>query len=234
MGASLAGWGEFAAAFLIFLLSHALPARPPVRRRLVAALGERGYLIGYSAMSLVILAWLVVAAGRAPFVLLWPYAAWQAWLANLAMPLACLLAACALGAPNPLSFGGTARGYDPARPGIVGVSRHPLLLAIAIWAGVHAVANGNFAHVLLFGSFAAFAVLSMRVLDRRRRRQLGEAEWARLAARSSGWPLAALLDGRWRPTSPPGATRIALGLLAWLLLLALHPAAIGVSPLPPG
>jgi uncharacterized membrane protein len=229
----MGGWGGFAAAFGVFLLSHAVPARPAVRRRLTGLLGERGYLLGYSTVSLAVLAWLIVEAGRAPFVLLWSYAAWQAWVVNLAMPIACLLVAAAVAAPNPLSFGGARRGFEPARPGIAGVARHPLLLALAIWAGAHAVANGTLAHVILFGSFAGFALLGMRIIDRRRRRQLGAAEWKRLAARTSSWPLAALADGRWRPASRPEPGRIAAGLLLWLVLLHLHAPVIGVSPLPP-
>jgi uncharacterized membrane protein len=227
-------WAEFAAAYVVFLLSHALPARPAVRRRLAAALGERGYLIAYVVVSLVVLTWLISAADRAPYVGLWFPAAWQVWLANLVMPLACLMIAFAVGAPNPLSFGGRAAGFDPRRPGAAGVARHPLLLALALWACVHTIANGDLAHLMLFGGFAVFALMGMRALDRRRRRLIGEAEWARLAACTSDWPLVALADGRWRPRpAPPDAVRLALGLLLWLALLALHPIVIGVSPLPP-
>lgn len=229
----MGGWGEFALSFAVFLLSHAVPARPAVRRRLTDLLGERGYLVGYSLVSIAVLAWLVVAAGRAPFVLLWSYAAWPAWVVNLAMPLACILLASAIAAPNPLSFGGSARGFDPAHPGIAGVSRHPLLLALALWAGAHAAANGALAHVLLFGSFAGFALLGMRIIDRRKRRQLGAQEWGRLAANTSLWPFGALLDGRWRPSAPPRLGPLATGLVLWLTLLGLHAPVIGVSPLPP-
>lgn len=229
----MAGWGTFATAFAVFLLTHAIPARPAVRRRLTGALGERGYLLAYSAVSLVVLAWLIAEAGRAPVVLLWNYAAWQAWVVNVVMPLACILIAAAVGAPNPLSFGGTTAGFDPAHPGIAGVARHPLLLALALWAAAHVAANGNLAHVLLFGSLGGFALLGMRIIDRRGRRQLGGAEWERLAARTSCWPLAALLDGRWRPASVPSAARLAAGLLLWLGLLHLHAPVIGGSPLPP-
>jgi uncharacterized membrane protein len=229
----MGGWAEFLAAFAIFLLSHALPARPAARRRLAAMLGERGYLLAYSLVSIGVLAWLVAAAGRAPYVELWPYAPWQAWVPNLLMPVACLLVAFGVAAPNPLSFGGRAAGFDPARPGIAGVARHPLLLAISLWAGAHVVPNGNLAHLLLFGAFAGFAILGMRIIDRRKRRLMGDANWTALAAHSSAWPLSAWFTGRWRPASPPSPIRLGAGLLLWLLLLAAHPAAIGVSPLPP-
>ncbi|GAA0568113.1 NnrU family protein [Craurococcus roseus] len=230
----MGGWGELFVAFAAFLLSHALPARPALRRPLAAALGERGYLLTYSLVSLAALAWLIAAAGRAPYVALWGPAPWQAWVPNLAMPAACLLVAFGLGAPNPLSFGGRADGFDPERPGVAGVSRHPLLLALALWAGAHAVANGDLAHVALFGAFAGFALLGMRIIDRRKRRLIGAGEWNRLAARTSGWPLAALVDGRWRPSALPEPWRLGLGLLLWLALLALHAPVVGVSPLPPG
>jgi uncharacterized membrane protein len=73
----------------------------------------------------------------------------------------------------------------------------------------------------------------MRIIDRRKRRQLGAQEWGRLAANTSLWPFAALLDGRWRPSAPPSLGRLATGLVLWLTLLGLHAPVIGVSPLPP-
>jgi uncharacterized membrane protein len=114
------GWTEFAASYAVLLLSHALPARPAVRSKLVSALGLRGYLLAYGVASLAALTWLIVASGRAPYVPLWSSAAWQPWLANLVMPLVCLLIAFAIGAPNPLSFGGRTAGFDPRRPGVAG------------------------------------------------------------------------------------------------------------------
>ena len=96
----------------------------------------------------------------------------------------------------------------------------------------HTVPNGNLAHAVLFGSFAGFALLGMAAIDRRKRRQMGEREWAALAAGTSFWPGAALLSGRWRPSGGPSPARLAAGLLLWLLLLLLHRPVIGVSPLP--
>lgn len=222
------GWGGYALAFALFLLAHALPARPAWRARLVAGMGERRYLALYTLVSLALLYWLITAAGRAPYMPLWPMAPWQVWVPNLVMPLVFLLVALGLGIANPFSFGGDARlAFDPERPGVLRLTRHPLLLAIGLWAVAHMVPNGDLAHVLLFGGMALLAVLGMAMLDRRRRRQWGEARFA-LLARNTSSP--ATLP--WRlPTGLP-LGRAMLAALAYLLMLALHPHLFGVSPLP--
>ncbi len=229
-----AGWTGYALAFVAFVLAHAVPARPPIRSRLTARLGERAYLWLYSAVSLALLYWLVIAAGRAPYVPLWATAAWQAWLANLVMPLVVLLAALSIGRPNPFSFGGGSGTYDPDRPGITGLGRHPLLLAIVLWAVVHMLANGDLAHVLLFGIFAISGVLGMAMLDRRRRRSWGPAVFAERSRNTALWPGSAWLDGRARPNLKVlPVRRLVIAVVVYWLLLWLHPALLGVSPLPP-
>lgn len=40
--------------------------------------------------------------------------------------------------------------------------RHPMVLAVKVWALAHLLANGNVAHVVLFGSFLVWAVLNFR------------------------------------------------------------------------
>jgi uncharacterized membrane protein len=231
------GWIEMAVAAVLFVLSHSLPARPGLRRRIVGVLGEAGYLALYSVASLLALGWLVVAAGRAPFVEVWAFAPWQLWGPNLAMPLVCLLVAFGVAAPNPLSFAsGAHQGFDPDRPGIAGITRHPLLWALVLWSASHLLPNGDLAHVLLFGGFAVFALVGMAAMDRRFRRTLGKAEWERLARRTSLVPLAALAGGRWRPA---GVTvngeflvRLLLGAALYLAFLSAHEPVTGVSPLP--
>lgn len=214
----MAGWGEYAAAWAVFLLTHALPARPALKARLVGVLGRAGYGAVYSAVSLAALAWLIGAAGQAPFIELWAWAPWQAHLTQGAMALACLVAALGIGAPNPFSFGGARNErFDPARPGIVGLTRHPVLAALTLWALGHVVPNGDLAHVLMFGGFAVFALLGMGLIDRRRQRAMG-ADWHRLqparSLRGAGSPL------RW----------LAAAVLWWALAL-LHPAVIGPAVL---
>jgi uncharacterized membrane protein len=230
----LNGWTEFIVAFVVFLISHALPARPGFRAAMVAKLGERFYLLAYVIASLAVLTWLIAAAGRAQPVELWPFENWQKWAPNLAMPLVCVIAAFGVGAANPLSFGGNPNlAFDPQHPGIVGVVRHPLLWAIALWAAAHVVPNGDLAHVVLFGFFTLIALAGMVVIDRRKQRQLGSEDWQALAANTSFWPLASLLTGRWKPPAISiSPIRLAAGVAAYLALLFCHAPIIGVSPLP--
>lgn len=224
----MAGWLEFGLAMTAFIGSHALTARPGLKAPLVARLGRSGFALAYSALSLALLAWVIVAAGRAPFVPLWDPAPWQAWLALALMLAACQLAAHAVVAVNPFSFGSRAAPFDPEHPGIAGVSRHPLLLALALWAIAHLIANGDLAHLLLFGPMALFALAGMPAIDRRKRRQM--SDWPALTRNTSLIPLTALAGGGWRPAAPPTLPTLA-GLAIWIALFLLHPWVIGVDPL---
>jgi len=198
--------------------------RAPVRPWLVRHLGLRAYLTGYSLVSLALLVWLFVAAARAPFVaVLVPLT----WVPLVVMPAVCALVVAGLGVANPLSFGGLGRGpYDPRRPGVLAVTRHPLLLAVMAWALAHLLANGDLAHVVLFGLFAGFAGLGMAGIDARKRRAMGEDEWRRLAGNTSRLSLRALRHVR------PGFRQVVATAALYGVLLALHGPVIGVSPLP--
>jgi uncharacterized membrane protein len=231
------GWLDMAIAAILFVVWHSVPARPGLRRRLVGTLGEAGYLALYTLASLLALGWLIVAAGRAPYVEVWAFAPWQLWVPNLAMPLVCLLVAFGVAIPNPLSFGGRApQEFDPDKPGIAGITRHPLLWALVLWSATHLPPNGDLAHVLLFGGFAVFALLGMVAMDRRFKRTLGTAEWERLARRTSLVPFAALADGRWRPAGlhigAEPLVRLFAGAALYLALLSAHELVVGVSPFP--
>lgn len=230
----MGGWAEYAAAMVAFVVAHVVPTRPPTRRWLTGFAGERGYLALYSLVSLGLFYWLILAAGRAPFVPLWPFSPWQLWVPNLVMPPVVLLVVCGIGVTNPFSFGGRSgpealAAFDPERPGITAVTRHPLLLAILLWATAHLVPNGDLAHSLLFGFFALMAGLGMPMLDRRRRRQWGAAQFRTLGRNTALVGLPRGLQG-WVDACPP--RRIAIAVLVYAALVALHPRLFGVSPLP--
>lgn len=218
-------WLEYILAFAAFFLTHSLPVRPPMRPWLQAWLGRTGFGLAYSALSLASLTWIIIAAARAPYVPLWDWAPGQNHVVLAAMAPVCMVAALAVARPNPFSFGGARNDlFDPSRPGIVRVTRHPLLLAMALWAGAHIVPNGDLAHVILFGTFFAFALFGGRLVDRRKRREMGSA-WDALEAKRRTGPLIA-------PQSWSGvATRLVLAAGLYLALLWLHPWLFGVSPL---
>lgn len=219
------GWLDLLSAFAVFFLSHSLLVRPPIRPKLEAVLGRRGFAVSYSLISLGVLTWLIAAAGRAPFVLLWPWAAWQSLVVLVVMLPVCMLLAVSIGQPNPFSFGGARNhAFRPERPGIVRLTRHPLLLALALWAFAHILPNGDLAHVALFGTFAVFALLGGRLVDRRKQREMGD-EWWQLRDAVNRSPAFA----GWRLTDL--GLRLAVGFGLYLVLIWLHPYLFGVSPL---
>ncbi len=225
----LSGWTGFALAWAAFLAAHVVPMLPPVRARLVAALGRRGYFAAFGGLSVLLLWLLIRAANAAPLVVLAPQLPWQRWLVNLAMPPAILLAAYGVAMPNPFGLGRKGAGFDPERPGILGVTRHPLMWALAIWAGAHLLANPDLAHAILFGAMLAYAA---RGIARAEARARADGTLAALGARTGLWPLAALIAGRWHPRGRPSPRPFLWALLAWAAILALHPPVIGASPLP--
>ena len=76
----------------------------------------------------------------------------------------------------------------------------------------------------------------MVAIDRRLKRSLGDAEWERLARRTSLVPFAALASGRWRPSDVDANAEFLVRLLGgaalYVTLLSLHEPIIGVSPFP--
>lgn len=220
------GWFEYALAIIVFFASHSIPLRPKVKPRIVALTGKRGFSIGYSCVSLAALVWLIIAAGRAPYVQLWPWAPWQNWVSLAAIFVACILISLAIGRANPFSFGGGKKTFDVSRPGLVQWMRHPLLVALAIWAFSHVLPNGNLAHVFLFGLFGSFAILGQRAVDRRKKREMG-VEWQKLRAQVQNNQA---LFGGFR--ADEATVRICAGLSVFLILLGLHQVVLGVNPLP--
>ena len=214
------------AALAVFLASHSLTNLKPFRERAIGLVGKGGFYGGYSVLSLLLLAWMILAYMDAPTVVVWEQQPWMRWVPPVAMLLACLLGAAGLSSPNPFSIGPGGRGFDPARPGIVRLTRHPVIWALALWAGAHAVPNGDVAALMLFVPLLGLALAGPRILDTKRRGQLGEAEWRRLAeAAARPWRIGQLVG-------EVGAKRLLAGLAVYGALLMVHQPLIGVAPLP--
>jgi uncharacterized membrane protein len=200
----------FLTVLAIFLVSHVLPAVPPWRRALVARVGEPAFIAAYSLMSAGLFAWLIVTARQAPYLPLWPPAPLAYAFAVIMLPLALMLLLAGILAPNPLSISFVPG--DPAKlPGIIAITRHPILWGLGLWGLAHVPANGDMVALIMFGGLGGFALLGMAMVERRKRRALGAARWQQLASGTSIVPLAALLAGRARFSADP---RTMAGLLA--------------------
>ena len=223
---------SLALAGLFFMAIHLGVSGTTLRDQAVARLGARGYMLAFSAASLVGIIWLVSAYKAAPYVPTWGQLEWWKPVAIVLMLPAFLLMVMGLITPNPTAVGQEAAVSRPPS-GIVRVTRHPFLVGIALWAAIHVVGNGDVASLLLFGALGITAAAGTVSIDGKRRRTLGEAAWNGFASRSSIVPFAAILAGRnsfaagefgwWRP---------AAGIAAYALMLGGHAHIIGISPFP--
>lgn len=222
----------FLSALILFLVSHSVPAFPPLRARLVKLLGETLYLLLYAAISFAVLGWLILAARYAPYIPLWSPALDFYWFPIVLMPLAIFLLVGGALAPNPLSIALRRKGFQPDQPGIVGITRHPILWGLAIWSLSHVPPNGDLVSVIMFGGFAAFALLSMPLIDRRRKRALGR-DWQSLAERTSVAPFAAMIAGRSQREWPTYTLPLTLVLTTalYVAMIGLHATVLGPDPL---
>lgn len=218
---------EFIAAIIVFLITHALPAARGLRALLIERIGHRIYLLTYSIISLFALGWLISTALRAPYVELWPPSQVATVLTLCAMLPGCILFTAALNRPNPLSISFVKVKDITTSPGILALTRHPILWAFVIWSTSHILANGDLVSVVMFGGLAIFAVLGMWSLPKRAKRSLTKSEFKRAAALSSGGCLSRLR----RAASLRFAIELICGILLYVLLLVLHEPVIGVAPL---
>jgi uncharacterized membrane protein len=218
---------EFALALSVFLAAHALPRITGLRDRLIGRFGRAPYLAGYSALSFAVLVWLITAAWRAPYVPLWQPSAATAMVPLIAMLPVCLLFSGAALRPNPLSVSFVGGDTDPEHPGVLALTRHPMLWGFFLWSASHAVANGDLVGTIMFGGFAVFSLTGMRVLEKRARRRMSPESWARAIAIASG-PLTARLS---RAASARTALEVLAGAAIYALLLWAHPYLFGVDPL---
>jgi uncharacterized membrane protein len=224
---------EFLLAITLFLIAHVVPPAPPVRTRLIAWLGRTAYLVGYSLVSLALIAWIIIAALRAPYLALWTPAPWQTLVPILVMPVATWLLFAGLIEPNPLSISFRPADSETELGPVVTVTRHPVLWAFLLWAASHIPPNGDVVSVILFGGMTLLAIAGFAVVDSRAHQRLGEKRWQSLTTPTSVLPFAAILDGRMRIRFTARllfSVAVATAAYLWFLLQG-HELLIGVDPL---
>jgi uncharacterized membrane protein len=179
---------------VVFLAAHTLTTLRETRGRLVERLGLGPYKGLHSLIVVIGLALIVwgFARYRADgLIAVWSPPPWTRHVTIGLMWFAFVALAC----------------MNPAPSRIRGWLRHPLLVAVKIWALAHLIANGDAGGILLFGSLLAWAV------------------YDRIALKRRGDPGATPVASFTRAD----ARALIVGTIAYVAMIFLHPYLIGVA-----
>lgn len=136
--------GVLIVGLAIFLGVHSIRL-VGLRGLVVKAMGEGMFAIFYSILSAVGLALIVYGHILShPSETVWTPPAWTRTLALISIPVSLVLVISA---------------YVPSH--VRAVLRHPMTIGILVWAVTHALANGELANLVLFGSFAVWAFITL-------------------------------------------------------------------------
>jgi len=136
---------------VLFIGIHLVPTLPALRARLAARLGEGPYKGLFALVS---------AAGLIQIVVGWPGTPERVQLfapipaARGAAPVIVSIAFVLFAAAN-------MKTHLRAR------LRHPMLIGLLLWSGVHLLASGDLAGTVLFGSFAVYSVVAIASAESR-------------------------------------------------------------------
>jgi uncharacterized membrane protein len=138
---------------VLFLGVHTLTTQRDLRARLIKEMGEGGYKIAYTLVSL---------AGFA--LIVWGFAHYRAtgWIEIWSPPRALKHLNTALMLPAVILV---VAAYLRGR--IYTAVKHPMLAGVKLWAFGHLLVNGDLGGIILFGSFLAWAVFDRISLKRR-------------------------------------------------------------------
>jgi uncharacterized membrane protein len=138
---------------ILFIGVHVLPTFRGLRAALAAKLGENGYKLLFSVVSVVGLVLIGVGYGQAPQDQIFEPSRTARTFLPAAMAIAFVLVAVA---------------NIPGR--VRRVVRQPMLTGVLIWAVFHLLANGDLASNILFGAFALWAVFAILSAEYRGKR----------------------------------------------------------------
>lgn len=196
-----------------FMLSH------PLRRPLVGALGEKGFLALYSVLAFATLGAIAWAYPRAPETApLWNVGDGIWALATVLMLVASVMLLGSL-VRNPAMPGATNAASAQAR-GVYAITRHPMLWAFAIWGLVHILVYPVTRNIIVAVAIIVLSLVGAALQDRKKA-GLDPEGWPAWQGRTSYWPFAAILQGRAR-FGGFGAHALGGGVVLWLLATWAH------------
>jgi uncharacterized membrane protein len=215
---AIAFWG------LGFAGGHLVLSSGPVRSPLVARLGDRGFQGLYSLFALGTFAglcWTWWGARHAGSSL------WMLRDVPAMTPLALVLSVLGFALIVASFFQPSALGMVPGETvratGLARITRHPLMMGLALWGISHLLMNGWASDVAFFGSLTALALLGAYHQDARKR-AADDGTLATYFAESSVLPFAAAFTGRAQVVANELPwVGIATGVVVAVVLYWLHP-----------
>lgn len=203
-----------------FLLSH------PLRKPIVARIGEKGFAGVYALVAFATLGWVVLAYRAAPMTApLWPVGDGLWALVSLVMLVASVLLMGSL-IGNP-ALPGPPGALPTEAKGVFAVTRHPMMWGFALWGLCHIAVFPVAANIIVAGAIAFLALVGARLQDAKKQ-QLQPDRWRTWEAKTSYWPFAAIAAGRarfggFRPHD------IAGGVVIWLAATWAHLPLAGIA-----
>jgi uncharacterized membrane protein len=133
------------AGLVLFIGVHLIPIAPGLRARLIVRLGDRPYRAFFAIIAA--LGLVLIIAGYhmrpEPVQVFAPVPA-----ARAAAPVLVTIAFILFAAAN-------------MRTHIRRIIRHPMLIGLMLWSGVHLLANGDLTGTILFGSFLVYSIIAI-------------------------------------------------------------------------
>ena len=179
---------------VVFLGVHSLTAFRETRTGLIERFGAGPFKGIYSLAALAGFALIVWGFSRyraEGLIIMWTPPTWTRHLTIALMWFAFVALAC----------------INPAPGRIRGWLRHPMLVAVKVWALANLLANGDAGVMLLFGSFLAWAVFDRIAVKKR-----GDMGARRIASFTRA-----------------DAIALGAGTLAYVAVMVLHPVLFGVA-----
>jgi uncharacterized membrane protein len=204
--------------WLAFTATHLGLASVRVEPKLRARLGDAGFVILYSVVALALFVPLVAIyfgnRHAGPWLWVVPVGPVLRVLLYLGMTLGLILAVGSLLRPSPASL--VPNAPSEVR-GVYRITRHPLVLGLALIWALHLIPNASTADVAFFGGFVAFSLAGAWHQDARKR-HAGDAKFRDFYAATSFLPFGRGVSGL--ADLPPLV--VALGVLAALGIRWLH------------
>ena len=219
----MTGIGMLGLASLAFVGTHFFMSHP-LRSAMVSALGERGFAIVYTIVSLLTFGWMIWAYPGAPAEApqpLWDAGRWGYAIATILMWLGSVLFMGSLRRNPAFPRPGKQITHIDEPHGVYSITRHPMMWGFALWSATHAIVNPTRASLILCAAIAFLALVGAALQDAKKEKLLGNV-WREWRTKTSFIPYG-------RGLRSADAFALLFGTLLWLAASWAH-GALGHRP----